>query len=216
MTINLRPCPYRLVDGEGHILCHQIKNGDREVSPAICRACPIAQIDCRHLKATLDQQTRMPITVRWGNGKTQVWDDPMPPLAMQRAACAAKTIPILSPRDCAGCVLRQSLAVADALPVIQPSLQRKPAAVGRRALQPVPVAPVVPAPMAQAHPTAEARNNIVAQKIIQLQDWLTKQKHPRIEEEKPDAVLPLAVGARPSGSFGMPLRNEERRVGWTD
>jgi hypothetical protein len=63
------------VDGEGHILCQQIKSGDREVTPAVCRACPIAQIDCRHLKATLDQQTRVPITVRWGNGKP-VWDDP--------------------------------------------------------------------------------------------------------------------------------------------
>ena len=213
MTINLRPCPYRLVDGEGHILCNQIKSGDREVSPAICRACPIAQIDCRYLKATLDQQTRVPITVRWCNGKTQVWDDPTPPLAMQRAACSAKTIPILSPRDCAGCAIRQALVMPEAIPVMPTIVQRKPAAVARRTLQPIPVPQATPAPMAQATqsaPSAEARTNIVAQKIIQLQEWLTKQKHPRVEDEEPVEVLPIAVGAR---SVRVA---EERRVGWTD
>src|SRR5512140_3523709 len=138
--INLRPCPYRLVDGEGHILCNQIKSGDREVTPAICRACPIAQIDCRHLRATLDQQTRVPITVRWGNGKTQVWDDPTPPLAMQRAACSVKTIPILSPRDCAGCAIRQALVMPEAIPVMPTIVQRKPATAARRTLQPIPLA----------------------------------------------------------------------------
>lgn len=221
MTINLRPCPYRLVDGEGHILCNQIKRGDREVTPAICRACPIAQIDCRHLKATLDQQTRVPITVRWGNGKTQVWDDPTPPLAMQRAACSAKTIPILSPRDCAGCAIRQALVMPEAIPVMPTIVQRKPAPSVRRTLQPVPISSTAPAPLAQpdsamATPVAEARTNIVAQKIIQLQEWLTKQKHPKVEDEEPEAVMPIAVGTRPSASFRISARDEERRVGWTD
>lgn len=212
--INLRPCPNRLVDGEGHILCNQIKRGDREVSPAICRACPIAQIDCRHLKATLDQQTRAPITVRWGNGKTQIWEDPTPPLAMQRAACAAKTIPILSPRDCAGCAIRQVLVMPEAIPVIPTILPRKPAPVARRALQPIPVQ-AAPTPVAQPAPLAEARTNIVAQKINQLQEWLTKQKHSKVEDEEP-GILPIAVGAQPSASFRVTARDEERRVGWTD
>ena len=219
--LNLRPCPYRLVDGEGHILCNQIKNGDREVTPAICRACPIAQIDCRHLKATLDQQVRVPITVRWGNGKSQVWDDPTPPLAMQRAACSAKTIPILSPRDCAGCAIRQVLVMPEAIPVIPTIAQRKPATAARRTLQPTPMSSVAPAPVAPLAsavlaPLAEARTNIVAQKIIQLQEWLTKQKHPKAEDEEPNEVLPIAVGARSSASFRLSPRDEERRVGWTD
>jgi len=214
--LNLKPCPYRLVDGEGLILCNQIKSGDREVSPAICRACPIAQIDCQHLKATLDQQTRVPITVRWGNGKTQVWDDPTPPLAMQRAACSAKTIPILSPRDCTGCAIRQALVMPDAIPVMQPSIQRKPAAVARRTLQPIPVPQVAPPSTALRTSSAEARTNIVSQKIIQLQEWLTKQKHPRVKDEELAQIMPIAVGVRPSTALRMSARDEERRVGWTD
>ena len=209
--LNLQPCPYRLVDGEGHILCNQIKSGDREVSPAICRACPIAQINCTHLRATLAQQTRVPITVRWGNGKTQVWDDPTPPIAMQRAACSAKTIPILSPRDCAGCTIRQALVMPNAIPVMptkdeRPRIQRAP-----RAIPAISAQIVQPAPAPVAQPVAEARTNIVAQKIIQLQEWLTK-KHPRVEDEEPAETqsVPIAVGARPVRVA------EERRVGWTD
>lgn len=213
--LNLEPCPYRLVDGDGHILCHQIKTGDREVSPALCRACPIAQINCLHLRATLDQQTRVPITVRWGNGKSQIWDDPTPPLALQRAACSAKTIPILSPRDCAGCALRQTFVMPQAIPLM-PKVERPRAARAPRAI-PASSAPTfqpVPAPAAastvSSSPSGEARSNIVAQKILQLQEWLTKQKHPKVADEEPAEILPIAMGARP-------LRvAEERRVGWTD
>lgn len=208
--LNLQPCPYRLVDSEGHILCHQIKRGDREVSPAICRACPIAQINCTHLRATLDHQTRIPLTVRWGNGKTEIWDDPAPPIALERAACSAKTIPILSPRECAGCALRQALVVADAIPVMHTNVQPKPVTAARHAVQPVPVPQVAPAPIAPGAPVAEARTNIVAQKIIQLQEWLTKQKHAQVADEEPAEILPIALGAHPARVA------EERRVGWTD
>ena len=210
--LNLTPCPYRQVDGEGHILCQQIKTGDREVSPALCRACPVALINCSHLKATLDQQARLPITVRWGNGKTEIWDDPAPPLALQRAACSAKTIPILSPRDCSGCPLRQPLVMPSAIP-----LMPTPDGGRRTEVKRAPrAAPVPQPPAAITAPAAEARTNIVAQKIIQLQDWLTKQKH-QSEEEEPAQVLPIAVGAHPSTSLRMnPQVAEERRVGWTD
>ena len=59
---------------------------------------------------------------------------------------------------------------------------------------------------------AEARSNIVTQKIIQLQEWLMKQKHPRIEDEESNEAqsVPIAVGARPVRVA------EERGVGWTD
>ena len=115
---NLKPCPYRQVDDDGHILCEKIKTGDREVSPNICRACPISAIHCAHLRATLDHQARPPLTVRYGNGKTEIWDDLAPTITLQRAACAVKVTPILSPRDCAGCPLRQPLIAADAISVV--------------------------------------------------------------------------------------------------
>lgn len=213
--LNLKPCPYRVVDGEGHILCQQIKTGEREVSPAICRACPIAQIDCQHLRATLAQETRLPITVRWGNGKTEIWDDPTPPLALTRAACSAKTIPILSPRDCAGCTIRMQMTdhrsqTPDTLR--QTIVSRKPVPIAKRTSQPIPVPQTAPAPaVASIAPNANEpqRQSIVAQKIIQLQEWLAKQK--KSSEEETETIAPIAVGARPVRVVG-----EERRVGWTD
>ncbi|MGE5262698.1 MAG: hypothetical protein ACM3S0_04905, partial [Acidobacteriota bacterium] len=112
---NLKPCPFRHVDDEGHILCEKIKSGDREVSPNVCRACPVAAINCAHLRATLNHEPRSPITVRYGNGKTEIWEDDAPSISLARAACAAKVIPILSPRDCAGCALRQALITPDGI-----------------------------------------------------------------------------------------------------
>jgi len=216
--LNLKPCPYRQVDDEGHILCDKIKSGDREVSPNICRACPVSAIHCAHLRATLDQQARPPITVRYGNGKTEVWDDPVPSITLARAACAVKVTPIHSPRDCAGCPIRQPLVTAESLSVIAPRpaplpVSRRAAAsrVPRVATPPSataipPVASTAPSPVA-----AEARSNIVAQKIIQLQEWLAGHKPPAQPADAAESVLPLAVGARPSR-----VLPEEKRVGWTD
>lgn len=116
--MDLQPCPYRQVDDEGQILCDKIKTGDRAVSPTVCRACPVATINCAHLRATLNQQTRPPIVVRFGNGKTQIWDDMAPPLALGRAACALKVTPIHSPQDCAGCLLRQALVAPEAIATV--------------------------------------------------------------------------------------------------
>lgn len=215
--MNLKPCPYRLVDDVGQILCDKIKSGDREVSPNLCRACPVAAINCAHLRATLDHQARPPITVRYGNGKTEVWDDPAPAIALERAACAAKVTPIHSPRDCTGCALRQALVIADVIQPagIKPQLpDRRPVRAPRVAPPPVPAPIAQPQPVAQASqpaPAADARSNIVAKKIIQLQEWLAKQKPSQDDkDEAENAVMPIASAARPR------MIREEKRVGWTD
>ncbi|CAG0947654.1 hypothetical protein ANRL1_04388 [Anaerolineae bacterium] len=219
---NLKPCPYRQADNDGHILCDKIKSGDREVAPNICRACPVSAINCAHLRATLDHQARPPITVRYGNGKTEVWDDPAPTISLERAACAAKVVPIHSARDCAGCALRQALIGVDAVQMPDrstdsaPSRRRQP--VAPRVPRPVPTPALVaqaaqPQPVAQTSqpaPVADARSTIVHQKIIQLQEWLAKQKNVK-EEEEDNAVRPIAVGERRAVRV-----REEKRVGWTD
>jgi len=219
----LKPCPYHEVDDEGHILCDKIKTGDREVSPNICRACPVSAINCAHLRATLDHHARPPLTVRYGNGKTEIWDDVAPSINLQTAACAAKVTPIYSPRDCAGCPIRQPLVAAESLAVVAPravadaaisataNARRQPARRAPRVAPALPVAAPTPAAIAASlAPAAAARSNIVAQKIIQLQEWLAG--HPAHKSaDDADAVMPLAVGARPSR-----VPAEEKRVGWTD
>lgn len=229
----LKPCPYRRANDDGQILCERIKSGDRAVSPNICRACPVAAINCAHLRATLNHDARPPITVRWGNGKTQIWESDAPSITMPHAACAAKVIPIHSARECAGCALRQPLATATAMPMteIAPVAKRAPR---KTAVAPQPiVAPATPAPQIVApqppvsvaqtvaepqatapQPAPDARSNVVHQKIIQLQEWLKQNRAPtapreNIAEEQPAAVARVAVGG------GRP-RTEERRVGWTD
>ncbi len=174
---NLKPCPYRQVDDEGHILCDKIKSGDREVSPNVCRACPVSAINCAHLRATLDHQTRPPITVRYGNGKTEIWEDAAPSISLARAACAVKVTPILSPRDCAGCPLRQALISPDAITVATRDDRARDLGIGGRAesspvappaplltpakpatdSRPAPIVPAVSAPPPRARPAARAR-----------------------------------------------------------
>ncbi|HEX7594439.1 MAG TPA: hypothetical protein VF429_09735, partial [Anaerolineae bacterium] len=79
----------------------------------------------------------------------------------------------------------------------------------RVALAPLPMAVPVAAAV-QPTPAADARSNTVAQKIIRLQEWLAG--HPAHKSaDDADAVMPLAVGARPSR-----VLPEEKRVGWTD
>lgn len=217
--MNLSPCPYRHVGDEGHILCDKIKTGDREVTPNICRACPISQINCGHLRAKLAHQVHPPVTVRWGNGRTEVWEDNAPSISFDQAACAEKVIPIHSPKDCANCPLRQPLIAVQA--IAQPAVvERKASSPRARAVQrsePIasPVSPVrmaaAPLPMVSpAQPSAEARSSIVAQKIIQLQEWLAKQKNnPQSESE--NEIRPIA-STRPVPR----VAGEEKRVGWTD
>jgi len=221
---NLKPCPYRHADDEGHILCDKIKSGDREVAPNICRACPVAQINCAHLRATLEHHARPPITVRWGNGKSQVWDDfAQDSLTLIRAACADKVAPILSPRDCAGCALRKAVDSQQSTVDSRQTADRRPQTVTprvvRRAPVPAPMAQPVaqvaqPQPVAQvnnATPTADARSNLVAQKIIQLQEWLAKQNRAPQQSED-ETVAPIVYAPRPRAR----VVGEEKRVGWTD
>ncbi len=106
MYEGLRPCPHRRVDESGHILCGWIKGGDNQVSVNLCRACPVPQINCEHLRAALQKKASSPITVRYATGRVEVWNDEAPAIEFQQAACAAKTMPIHSPRDCSGCPLR--------------------------------------------------------------------------------------------------------------
>jgi hypothetical protein len=209
LRVSLKPCPYRHADDEGHILCDKIKSGDREVTPNICRVCPVAQINCAHLRARLDHQARPPLTVRWGNGKSQVWNDfAQEFISLASAACAEKVIPIHSPRDCAGCALRKPV---DSLRSTVDSRQTVAPRVVRRAPAPAPMAQ----PVAQVAPpqpvAAEARSNLVAQKIIQLQEWLAKQNRaPHSAEEENPAPTTYAQQPRPR------VVGEEKRVGWTD
>jgi len=78
-----------------------------------------------------------------------------------------------------------------------------------------PVAQVAPPqPMAQvnqATPTAEARSSLVAQKIIQLQEWLAKQKTAPQQSED-ETAAPIVYAQRPRAR----VIGEEKRVGWTD
>lgn len=218
--MNLKPCPYRHADDDGHILCDKIKTGDREVSPNICRACPVAQINCAHLRAALDHHARPPIVVRWGNGKSQVWDDfAQDSLTLARAACAEKVLPIHSARDCAGCALR------NAVDSPQSPVNRRMTNDERQSIAAMPRATQrAPRPAPLAHPqtiaavggqpsavSAEARSSLVAQKIIQLQDWLAKQNRaPQTPDE--DARAPSTYAPRVAAR----VVGEEKRVGWTD
>ena len=212
--MNLKPCPFRIVGEDGHILCEKIKSGDREVSPNICRACPVSAINCAHLRATLDHRVRPPITVRYGNGRTEVWDDVAPSIALERAACSAKVIPITSPRDCVGCPLRQAMVIADQIrvPITLISAQPRPIPPSQVAA-PKRVPVLTPIVRAQDEAQDEPRKNLVAGKIAQLQEWLTKQKKsPGEEPALVQPISPVSTGLR----IAMPVFGEEKRAGWTD
>jgi len=121
----LKPCQFRQVDPQGRILCQLVKGGDRQVSAELCRACPAQTINCQHLRAGLEKQVSTPITVRFATGRVEVWNDAPAAMTFKQAACAAKTMPIQSPRDCAGCLLRLPNALASntapAAPRAQPN-----------------------------------------------------------------------------------------------
>ncbi len=208
----LKPCPFRHVGDEGHILCDKIKTGDREVTLEICRACPISHINCAHLRATLDHQTHPPLTVRYGNGRTEVWEQNAPAIAFKHAACAAKVIPIHSEQDCAGCPLHQAMVTAET--IIQPEVAPTRA---RRTASPVVQSPSVvqAAPVAQqtrqSASTPDARSSIVAKKIIQLQEWLANQK--KIPPNTPEHEVSEIPEQRAPRSRAA---GDEKRVGWTD
>ena len=104
---NLSPCDHRTVSKEGEIVCAKIVEGEREVSPTICRVCPFRAADCKHLRFSLRQVRPSPLIVRH-NGRTEIWDDEPPRVVFQQAACAARIVPIDDARTCAGCALREA------------------------------------------------------------------------------------------------------------
>lgn len=129
---SLKPCQFRQVDTQGRILCQLVKGGDRQVSVDLCRACPVQAINCQNLRAGLEKQVSTPITVRFATGRVEVWNDAPAAMTFKQAACAAKTIPILSPRDCAGCPLRlPNVIPQNAIPVAAHSQSDASAAVSR-------------------------------------------------------------------------------------
>jgi hypothetical protein len=102
------PCEHRTVSKDGRIVCSKIGNGDNQVSPNVCRACPFKAVNCAHLRFSLRQTCSTPLIVRY-NGRTEIWNDDPPELGFATAACAAKVMPIEHPRSCVGCPLRQAI-----------------------------------------------------------------------------------------------------------
>ncbi len=105
---HLSACEHRAASRDGRIVCEKIVDGDPEVSPNICRDCPYKQVNCAHLRFSLRLHSPSPLVVRY-NGRTEVWDDGPPELALDRAACTERVVPIHGPRACESCPLRQPL-----------------------------------------------------------------------------------------------------------
>ncbi|MBI4675596.1 MAG: hypothetical protein HY741_28460 [Chloroflexi bacterium] len=145
----LKPCQFRQVDNHGRILCNLTKGGDREVSVNLCRACPVQAINCQNLRAGLEKKVSTPITVRFATGRVEVWDDAPPGIDFKQAACAAKTMPIHSPRDCAGCPLRiPNVVPQNAIQVARQSKQNAPVPTVSTSAQ-TSIVPPTAAPRAQ-------------------------------------------------------------------
>ena len=119
-------CEHRTVAKDGRIMCSRIVEGESEVSPNICRDCPFKAVNCRHLRFSLRQTSPTPLVVRY-NGRTEVWDDGPCSLSFERAACAAKVVPVYEPQSCAGCSLHSPVQA----PVKAPTIKREVAPVGK-------------------------------------------------------------------------------------
>ncbi|HSJ53382.1 MAG TPA: hypothetical protein VLC52_06505 [Anaerolineae bacterium] len=100
-------CEHRTVSRDGRIVCKKIVDGQAEVSPTVCRQCPFRAVNCQHLRFSLRLSSPSPLLVRY-NGRTELWDDGPAELRFDRAACAARVMPIHSPQACAECALRQA------------------------------------------------------------------------------------------------------------
>ncbi len=241
MYEGLKPCPHRHVDDGGRILCGLIKAGDREVSVNLCRDCPVPQINCQHLRATMQKRVATPITVRFATGRVEIWDQEPPSVDFKHAACAEKTMPINSPRDCVGCPLRQPLVIPESAVQIARRNRPAPAPAPLPGTQPVtprasiiseiPAAEMVERARAMAHnrrvaekqarPTQVPARNETKSKVILLQEWLAGQLGQRPIAAQPQKPQPDEDGVQDIVYTPIAPQYEEqagleRCVGWTD
>ncbi len=121
-------CEHRQASEDGRITCAKIVLGDNQVSPDLCSGCPARARNCQHLRFSLQKHSFTPITVRWGNGHVERWDDVSPSVSFVQAACHVRTIAVSSPRDCLSCQLREALHPEQELPT--PALESIPPAHG--------------------------------------------------------------------------------------
>jgi hypothetical protein len=112
-------CDYRSVDKDGRIICQKITEGDREVSPNLCRDCPAKQVSCDHLRFTLSKTAPSPIVVRYATGRVEVWNNDPPALRFQRAACSVRVSPISAAAQCLSCAMRSCRIAVEAEPAVR-------------------------------------------------------------------------------------------------
>jgi hypothetical protein len=122
----LSSCEHRTVSKDGRIVCARIVDGDNEVSPNSCRACPQKKVNCAHLRFSLRQTSASPLIVRY-NGRMEIWDDDPPEISFERAACTAKVMPIYQPRSCEACALHKPLQA----PAPRPKRKRRMVGAGK-------------------------------------------------------------------------------------
>lgn len=241
MSEELKPCSYRQVDEGGRILCGLIKSGDREVSINLCRACPVPQINCQHLRATMQKQIPNPITVRFATGRVEVWNGDAPTISFQRAACAEKTMQINSPRDCVGCPLQMPVVVPQSAMQIarhkkiasQPIVQTESRATMATE---VPVQSLETSALIQRAQTLAANKTRLAKresvattytsnpaqgvnksKVILLQQWLAAQLNKNsANEASSDNNGVQEIVYAPIAPTHQEEPEYERCVGWTD
>lgn len=123
LSVSLPQCEHRTVSKEGRIICAKISLGDNSVSPGLCHTCPFRAVNCVHLCFSLQQSSPSPLIVRFG-GHTEVWNDALPEIRFQQAACSARVVPIQHPRACAGCPLRQPLHSVEEPPAVRQRVAR--------------------------------------------------------------------------------------------
>jgi hypothetical protein len=119
-------CTYKAVADDGRLVCHKIGRGDKEVTPRLCAACPAAKCNCASLRFSLEKEGYGAVIIRYGNGKTAIWDDRPDGLRFARAACAVRGVPVCSASDCTACGQRTGFFAAavatEARPMPQPCL----------------------------------------------------------------------------------------------
>jgi hypothetical protein len=111
-------CPSRSVAQDGRVICGAIASGDNEVSPNLCRECPVKMIACDHLRFSLQKAASRPITVRYATGRVEILDDQPARIGFLRAACVEKVVPVNSPIECVRCACHSQNA---SVPVAAPS-----------------------------------------------------------------------------------------------